>query len=54
MPKEYWKPKRKEIEEWKNQYIFKESYKIFFVTISIILQEWLANLVEFHKCWRDE
>ena len=34
-------------EEWKNKYIFTEIYKIFFVTISIELQEWLVGSVEF-------
>ena len=77
MPRPYWKPERKEIdewfeqqvqefavkencskrlttEEWKNKYIFTEIYEIFFVTIAIKLQEWLARLVEFQKCWKDE
>ena len=40
--------------EWKNKYIFMEIYEIFFVTIVIELQEWLARLVEFQKCWKDE
>ena len=73
MARPYWKPKRKEIdewfeqqvqefivkenrskrlttEEWKNKYIFMESYEIFFVTIVIELQEWLTMLVKFQKC----
>ena len=77
MKREYWKPERKEIEEWfekqiqefaikenrsmrlttenwKNRYILMESYEIFFLTFVIELQEWLARLVEFHKCWKDE
>ena len=77
MPRPYWKPEKKEIdeyfekkvqefaikenhskkltaEEWKNQYIFTECYEIFFLTIAIVLQEWLAKLVEFQKCWKDE
>ena len=29
-------------------------YEIFFVTITIELQEWLARLVEFQKTWKDE
>ena len=41
-------------EEWKNKYIFLEIYEIFFVTFSIKLQEWLARLVYFQKCWKDE
>jgi len=41
-------------EEWKKKYIFIESYEIFFVMISFVLQEWLANLVEFKKFWKDE
>ena len=40
-------------EEWKNKYIFTKIYKIFFVTITIELQEWLARLFEFQKCWKD-
>ena len=39
--------KRLTNEEWKNRYIFTEIYEIFFVTIAIELQEWLAILVEF-------
>ena len=35
------------VERWKNRYILIESYKIFFLTFSIKLQEWLARLVEF-------
>ena len=77
MPMPYWKPERKEVDEWferqvqefavkenrskrltiekwKNKYIFTEIYEIFFLTIVIELQEWLASLVEFQKCWRDE
>ena len=77
MPRPYWKPKKKEVDEWfeqkihefvvkendsmrltteqwKTKYIFIESYEIFFVTFMIILQEWLANLVEFQTCWKDE
>ena len=77
MPKPYWKPKKKEInewfekqvqefivkencsanlttEEWKNQYIFKEIYEIFFATILIEPQKCLANIVEFQKCWKDK
>ena len=77
MTREYWKPERKEIEEWfekqiqefaikenrntklttengKKRYILIECYEIFFVTFSIKLQEWLATLVEFQKCWKDE
>ena len=77
MPRPYWKPERKEIdewfehqvqesavkenrserlttEEWKYKYIFTEIYEIFFVMIAIKLQEWLARLVEFQKCWKDE
>ena len=42
------------IGEWKNKYIFTNIYEIFFVTISIELQEWLERLVEFQKCWKDE
>ena len=41
-------------EEWKNKYIFTEIYEIFFVTIAIELQEWLARLVEFQKCCKEE
>ena len=41
-------------ERWKNRYILTESYEIFFVAIAIELQEWLARLVEFQKCWKDE
>ena len=41
-------------EEWKNKYIFTEIYEIFFVMITIKLQEWLARLVMFQKCWKDE
>ena len=77
MAREYWKPERKEIEEWfenqiqefaikenrsmrltmekwKNRYILIESYEIFFVTFATELQEWLARLIEFQKCWKDE
>ena len=77
MTREYWKPERKEIEDWferhiqefavkenrseklmaerwKNMYILTESYKIFFVTFVIELQEWLARFVEFQKCRKDE
>ena len=77
MPWPYWKPKRKEIDEWfeqqvqefivkenrskrltteecNNNYIFMEIYEIFCVTIAIELQEWLARLVKFQKCWKDE
>ena len=36
--------------ELKNKYIFIEIYEIFFVTIVIELQEWLARLVKFQKC----
>ena len=77
MPRPYWKPERKEIdewlekkvqefavkenrskklttEEWKNKYMFTEIYEIFFVTIVIKIHEWLARLVEFQKCWKDE
>ena len=39
---------------WKNRYILTESYEIFFVNFAIELQEWLARLVEFQKCWKDE
>ena len=46
--------KRMTTEEWKNKYIFTKIYEIFFVTIAIELQEWLARLVEFQKCWKDE
>ena len=31
-----------------------EISEIFFATIAIELQEWLARLVEFQKCWKDE
>ena len=31
-----------------------ENYEMLFVTIAIELQEWLARLVEFQKCWKDE
>ena len=41
-------------ERWKNRYILTESYEIFFVTFAIELQEWLARLVEFQKCLKDE
>ena len=41
-------------ERWKNRYILTESYEILFVTFAIELQEWLARLVEFQKCWKDE
>ena len=41
-------------EKWKNRYILTESYEILFVTFAIELQEWLARLVEFQKCWKDE
>ena len=41
-------------ENWNSKYIFTEIYKIFFVTFAIELQEWLARLVDFHKCWKDE
>ena len=46
--------KRLTTEEWKNKYIFMEIYEIFFVTIAIELQEWLARLVDFQKCWKDK
>ena len=39
---------------WKNRYILTESYEILFVTFAIELQEWLARLLEFQKCWKDE
>ena len=42
------------VKEWKNKYIFLEIYKIFFVTYAIELQEWLARLVDFQKCCKDE
>ena len=68
MPRPYWKPKGKKIDEWfeqqiqefavkenrskrltakerKNKYIFTKIDEIFFVTISIELQEWLTRLV---------
>ena len=41
-------------ERWKNRYVCIESYEIFFLTFAIELQEWLARLVEFQKCWKDE
>ena len=41
-------------ERWKNRYILIESYEILFVTFTIEIQEWLAKLVEFQKCWKDE
>ena len=41
-------------ERWKNRYILTESYEIFFVTFAIEIHEWLARLVEFQKCWKDE
>ena len=46
--------KRLTTEEWKDKYIFTEIYEIFSVTITIELQEWLARLVEFQECWKDE
>ena len=77
MKREFWKPERKEIEDWferqiqefavkenrsekltaerwKNRYILTESYEILVVTFVIELQEWIAKLVEFQKCWKDE
>ena len=39
--------------KWKNKYIFTEVYEIFFVTFAYKLQEWLARLVEFQTCWKD-
>ena len=77
MPREYWKPKKKEIEEWfekkiqelaikenrstrltaekwKYKYAFTEIYEIFFMTFATEVWEWLARLVEFQKCWKDE
>ena len=39
---------------WKNRYVLTEIYKMFFVTFAIELQEWLARMVEFQKCWKDE
>ena len=41
-------------EKWKNKYIFTEIYEIFFVTFSTELHEWLARLVDFQMCWKDE
>ena len=41
-------------EKRKNKYIFTEIYKIFFVKFATELQEWLARLVDFQKCWKDE
>ena len=46
--------KRLTTEEWKNKYILMEIYEIFFVTIAIELQEWLARLVKFQKCWKEK
>ena len=40
--------------KWKNKYIFTEVYEIFFVTFAHELQEWLARLVEFQTCWKDD
>ena len=77
VPREHWKPKKKEIEEWfekqiqefaikenrgtrltaekwKNKYVFTDIYNIFFVTFSTKLQEWIARLIDFEKCWKDE
>ena len=41
-------------EKWKNKYIFLEIYEIFFINFAIELQEWLARLVYFEKCWKDK
>ena len=41
-------------EKWKNKYIFTEVQEIFFVTFMHELQEWLARLVEFQTCWKDD
>ena len=42
------------MERWKNRYVLTESYETFFVTFAFELQEWLAKLVEFQKCWKDK
>ena len=42
------------VEKWKNKYIFTEVYEIFFVNFANELQEWLARLVEFQTCWKDD
>ena len=42
------------VEQWKNKYIFTEVYEIFFVIFAHELQEWLARLVEFQTCWKDD
>ena len=77
MPREHWRPKKKEIDEqfekqvqefamkenrsmklmvekWKNKYIFTEVYENFFVTFVNKIQEWLARLIDFQTCWKDE
>ena len=41
-------------EKWKNKYIFTKIYEIFYVTSATELQEWLARLVYFQKCWKDK
>ena len=40
--------------KWKNKYIFTEIYEILFVSLATELQEWLARLVDFQTCWKDE
>ena len=42
------------VEDWKNKYIFTEVYEIFFLKFATELQEWLARLVDFQKCWKDK
>ena len=39
---------------WKNKYIFTKVYEICFVNFARKLQEWLARLIEFQTCWKDD
>lgn len=42
------------MEEWKNRYIFTEIPKIFFVSFAHELKEWMAQLLKFQNCWKDD